>query len=106
MAEDEKPELMTVAEVAALRAVSVETIRRRIRAGVLPVVRDGNRVRIRRTDALLAETGDTDPVEAAQGRAQLVQTIRDSAVSMANPALLGLLERLEAGQYGPVAGDR
>lgn len=106
MAEEAEHELMTVAEVAALRKVSVETIRRRIRAGALPVIRDGNRVRIRRVDALVAETGETDPVEAARGRAQLAQTIRESATSMANPALRGLLERLEAGRYGPVAGDR
>jgi excisionase family DNA binding protein len=106
MAEEAEHELMTVAEVAALRKVSVETIRRRIRAGVLPVVRDGNRVLIRRTDALVAETSDADPVEAAQGRAQLAQTIRESESSMANPALRSLLSRIEAGQYGPVAGDR
>lgn len=44
--------LLTVAEVAAVRRCSVETVRRRIRDGSLPVVRQGRNVLIRREDAL------------------------------------------------------
>ncbi|CPR70009.1 helix-turn-helix domain-containing protein [Mycobacteroides abscessus] len=45
-------ELLTTAEVAALRRCSVETVRRRIRDGSLPVVRQGRAVLVRREDAL------------------------------------------------------
>lgn len=48
----EQHPLLTVAEVAALRRSSVETVRRRIKDGTLPVVRQGSRVLVRREDAL------------------------------------------------------
>ncbi|MBX8688062.1 excisionase family DNA-binding protein [Mycobacterium sp. 20091114027_K0903767] len=44
--------LMTMAEVAALWKCSADTVRRRVKAGVLPTVPVGTGVRIRRTDAL------------------------------------------------------
>ncbi|SLJ22946.1 DNA binding domain, excisionase family [Mycobacteroides abscessus subsp. abscessus] len=99
MAEDEKPELMTVAEVAALRKVSVETVRRRIKAGLIPVVRAGGRVLIRREDAL--QMDPATPQSPDEARAQIAQFIRRS--SKADPELRGLLDRLEAGEYGPLA---
>lgn len=48
----EQHALLTIAEVAALRRCSTETVRRRIKAGVLPVVRQGRQVLVRREDAL------------------------------------------------------
>ncbi|MFT8179772.1 helix-turn-helix domain-containing protein [Mycobacteroides chelonae] len=48
-------ELLTVVETAAVRRCSVETLRRRIRDGSLPVVRQGRTVLIRRTDALAGD---------------------------------------------------
>ena len=50
--EQSPDDLLTTAEAAVLRKVSVETVRRSIRAGTLPVVRQGRAVRIRRCDAL------------------------------------------------------
>jgi excisionase family DNA binding protein len=50
-----REELMSTAEVAALWGCSVETVRRRIRSGALPVVRMGSVVRVRRTDALAGQ---------------------------------------------------
>lgn len=43
---------MTMAEVAAMWQASVDTVRRRIKAGALPTVPVGAGVRIRRSDAL------------------------------------------------------
>lgn len=42
--------LMTVKDVAAAMKASVKTVRRRITAGDLPVIRDGRLIRIRPTD--------------------------------------------------------
>ena len=42
--------LMTVKDVAAAMKASVKTVRRRIAAGELPVIRDGRLIRIRPTD--------------------------------------------------------
>ena len=42
--------LMTVKDVAAAMKVSKKTVRRRIAAGELPVIRDGRLIRIRPTD--------------------------------------------------------
>jgi excisionase family DNA binding protein len=43
-------DLLTVQESAALLRINVETVRRHIAAGLLPAVRIGRRVRIRRED--------------------------------------------------------
>lgn len=50
------PELLTVAEYAALWRISTETARRRIKAGAVPVVRSGKTLRIRREDALKGDS--------------------------------------------------
>lgn len=42
--------LLTVAEVAALLGYSPKTVKRRIRAGLLPAFRDGRLVRVREGD--------------------------------------------------------
>ena len=42
--------LMTVKDVAAAMKASEKTVRRRIAAGELPVIRDGRLIRIRPTD--------------------------------------------------------
>lgn len=51
----EQHALLTIAETAALRRCAVETVRRRIKAGALPVVRQGRSVLIRREDALAGD---------------------------------------------------
>ena len=43
-------QLLTIREVAVLHNASEKTIRRRIDAGELPVVRDGRLLRVRRVD--------------------------------------------------------
>ncbi len=48
---DDVPEpLMTVKELAADMKASEKTVRRRIAAGELPVIRDGGLIRIRQKD--------------------------------------------------------
>ena len=48
--DDVSEPLMTVKDVAADMQASEKTIRRRIAAGELPVIRDGRLIRIRPTD--------------------------------------------------------
>ena len=48
--DDVSEPLMTVREVAAAMNASEKTIRRRIAAGELPVIRDGRLIRIRPKD--------------------------------------------------------
>jgi excisionase family DNA binding protein len=48
--DDESEPLMTVSEVAADLKASEKTVRRRIAAGELPVIRDGRMIRIRPKD--------------------------------------------------------
>lgn len=49
---DPDDQLLTMAQVAAMWNSSVDTVRRRIRAGSLPTVPVGRGVRIRREDAM------------------------------------------------------
>lgn len=48
---------------------------------------------------------ETGPEASAQGRAQLAAQLRESGAAL-DPQLSGLLDRLESGQYGELAGDR
>jgi len=50
-AADPSPEFLTVAEVASLWAVSSDTVRRQIKAGLLPAVRIGRAIRVRKDAA-------------------------------------------------------
>jgi excisionase family DNA binding protein len=47
---DPLPRLLTVEEVAEFLCVSIKTVRRRIEAGELPVIRDGRLVRVHPND--------------------------------------------------------